>query len=223
MDGIGTMVENKRIYNLKYNNYTFKIIISCLTIIVSLSILIYIRYNTENILKKNEINYVHEGTLASNQIYDKYFSQLPDFKDLNGDGFRFVANPTFSLTQYGLALSKPTSDYDKNGILYIYVNTAKNQPTAKVHHFHVDSARYENFSKELDNILDRRSEKPSNCLDGTTFAFERLPGTRVTSGANIGTCSEYYDMIAKLVLDNVRQWSAIKELPPSESWSVLPE
>lgn len=164
------------------------------------------------------------GPLPSNGGYDDYLGDLPPLRDLNGDGFRFVANPTFSSTRYGLSISRPTSTGEMNGMLNIYTRHPGQETIKQSHRFYVNLDEYLDFSSRIDRIMINWDQETRACTDGTFFAFERVRGEAVNSGTNGRTgCGGSHQEIAEVVRTWMKLWLPESLIPLNTDWSTFIE
>jgi hypothetical protein len=140
---------------------------------------------------------------------------LPPLKTLHGDGLRFVAMPSFGTSDYALAVSLPSGAAYATGVLIVIDKTNESR-TAATRQFRIPSAAYQRMVADLDRLTDGWPGDDNQCLDGSPAAFERVRGTRVTSG--IGNCSQHYDRVKLLVLNAIRRFAPGPDLPTEDDW-----
>lgn len=145
----------------------------------------------------------------------KLLAILPPLTALHGNGLRFVAMPSFGTSDYALAVSLPSGALYASGVLTV-IDKTNEKRAASTRQFRIPSAAYQRLVTELDHLADGWPGDGVQCLDGAPAAFERVRGTRITSG--IGNCSPHYDRIKLLVLNSVRRFAPGPDLPTEDDW-----
>lgn len=142
--------------------------------------------------------------------------KMTPLADLHGDGFRFVAMPSFGTTEYGVVLSLPLPDADHaTGVLTTFAKSGKGLVQHRT--FNIPADEYRKLTSQIDNLTDGWPGNGDDlCLDGTPAAFERVRGTRITSG--VGNCSKHYEQLKALVLAPVRRFAPGNDLPTENDW-----
>ena len=138
--------------------------------------------------------------------------------DLRGDGFRFVAMPSFSRKSYGVVIYLRRPDARQaNGILTIFGASG----SEKIQHrnFSIPVANYRTLTAKIDKLTDGWQGEENICLDGTPAAFERVRATRITSG--VGSCSNNYNQLKSFIHESVRRFASEKDLPADNNWESI--
>ncbi|MDF7775772.1 hypothetical protein P1X14_10985 [Sphingomonas sp. AOB5] len=149
-----------------------------------------------------------------NRLAVRLLSGLPALKSLGDDGFRFVAMPSFNYTNYAVALYLPRNGEQATGVLILYDVRADPAET-KRRAFIMPKADYARLMAAIDTLTDGWAGAIDLCTDGTPLGFERVRGSRITSG--IGNCSDHYDQLGSLVFEALRK-IVPEDMPDSENW-----
>lgn len=162
-----------------------------------------------------------EAPLVVDPAYEAPFlAALPEHATLGPNGIRFLALPSLSHTSYGLFL-KAENDGGASGEFIVFRHSAT-APTQLIHHpIRIPEMPYRDFLKAIDDSADGYWGSAQMCLDGTGILFERIRGSRVTSG-NGNYCTAHYERISMIVLNFVRQNVASPDLPRESSWWLPP-
>ncbi|MBB5717961.1 hypothetical protein FHR23_000868 [Stakelama sediminis] len=165
----------------------------------------------------------HDSPWALND--DPYFreearpllSVMPSLADLHGNGLRFISMPALRGVRYGVVLWLPQPNAKQaNGI---FVMADKQQDGAVTHQraFFMPARDFRALMHRIDILTDGwAGDADGICLDGNPVAFERIRGTKITSGA--GNCSSHYDRLKKLLYQAVQRFAPGKDLPGGPNW-----
>lgn len=141
--------------------------------------------------------------------------KLPSLDALHGDGFRFVAMPSFNRSHFAVAIFMPKPNADAaRGVVSLFDGQNDYAPLSQ-RQFQMPAAAYRSLAAKLDAMTDGWPGDSTMNLDGTPAAFERVRGRRVTSG--IGN-NDHYDRVAKLVWNYLNRFAAGKDLPTRDDW-----
>lgn len=140
---------------------------------------------------------------------------LPPLETLHGDGLRFVAMPSFGISDYALAVSLSSGAAYATGVLLV-IDKTNERRTAATRQFRIPSAAYQRLVADLDSLTDGWPGDSNQCLDGSPAAFERVRGARITSG--IGNCGPHYARVKLLVLNAIRRFAPGADLPTEDDW-----
>lgn len=142
---------------------------------------------------------------------------LPPLNSLGANGLRFVAMPQLSRFHYALSLAG--SGGDAEGIL-IVTDRGRDGPTSTIQHFAMPRAAYAALMADFDGRADGFTgiDTDGACLDGTEIAFERIRGSRVTSGLGNGACFAHYRALGDLVKAALLQAITPSGPPVGENW-----
>lgn len=165
----------------------------------------------ETALLESDDSLVRQSALRS-------LAALPPLDGLNGDGLRFVALPSFGMNNYALAVFLPRNAQQAVGVLIVTSNGVKGATTYQ-RQFRMPASAYRTFVTDVDRRTDGWPGDADMCLDGTPAAFERVRGSRVTSG--IGNCSPHYKALKAVVLRAVRHFAPDEDLPAGDDWTRM--
>ena len=158
-------------------------------------------------LLPNDDGYVRAGALA-------LLGSMMPLNKLDGNGLHFVAMPSFGIAEYGVVIYAPkTGAGEARGTLTVF---RRDQKLPRTRTFLVPAEAYRTWAASFDQHTDGWTGEYSACFDGTPTAFERVRGTRVTSG--IGNCEDHYDEVKNMLLGLVRRYAPGDDLPNSEGW-----
>lgn len=143
---------------------------------------------------------------------------LPPLSSMAGNGFRFAAMPSFSDRWFSAALYLPRDSNEAEGVLATLLGDDEKARTLSVVKFSVPRARYLGFIQRIDALADGWAGDRDLCMDGTTVAFERVNGARITSGIGNAICSKHYGEISASVLSLLRQYGPRDILPSESDW-----
>jgi len=125
---------------------------------------------------------------------------LPPLTGPGANGLRFVAMPQLSYFDYALSLAGTGGNAE--GIL-IVTDRRREGTAAKstTQHFTMPRAAYAALLTEFDHRADGFAgiDTGGACLDGNVIAFERIRGSRITSGIGNGSCFAHYGDIGNIV------------------------
>jgi hypothetical protein len=142
--------------------------------------------------------------------------KLPPLGALNGDGIRFVAMPSFNSSHFAVAITLPDPTADEaQGVLSTFAQHDKYAPLGE-RQFRMPATAYRSLAARLDDLTDGWPGHSVVCLDGTPVAFERVRGSRITSGS--GNCHSHYDQVSELMLDHLLRFAPGEELPTGGWW-----
>ncbi len=162
----------------------------------------------ETALLPTDDRYVRGGAI-------ELLRKLTPLSALNGNGLRFVALPSFGTTEYGVVLSLPSGAAQAAGVLT--VTKRDGRETIQRREFVVPADAYHSLMVKIDKLTDGWPGDANDfCLDGTPAAFERVRGTRITSG--VGNCSDHYKALKTLTLTAVRRFAPGDDLPTEGDW-----
>ncbi|TWB52241.1 hypothetical protein FBZ92_119104 [Nitrospirillum viridazoti] len=141
---------------------------------------------------------------------------LPPLKHLNKDGLRFVAMPSFGVSDYAVALWLPAPDASEAQGLFAAVEKSD---TAGVHmgrEFTIPATEYRTLMSNLDRLIQTGNRDNDLCLDGTGAAFDRFKDGTVIS--SLGNCSPMFEELKLVVLKAVRRFAPGDDLPTEDDW-----
>ncbi len=145
--------------------------------------------------------------------------QLPPLAEVDPNGFRFVAMPSFGYAEYGLTLTQDGHRGAMRGTVYIFGREIEGEAASSVNRvdFQVDAASARSFLEEFDaKIAGYAGDSEFMCLDGSPMGFERVNNSRIWSGQ--GNCEPHYDELRKIVLEFVRLHVSSSMLPTEDDW-----
>jgi hypothetical protein len=135
----------------------------------------------------------------------KLLRPLPALNALNGNGLRFAAMPYFGGVIHALTLSHAEGPGPAEGFIAV-TTLQEGKNMVHIQRFTVPQADYSHFTTQFDRLTDGWSGAGDGvCLDGTEIAFERVRGTRTTSGR--GNCEAHYNEVRLLVQRLVRRFA----------------
>jgi hypothetical protein len=116
------------------------------------------------------------------------------------DGFRFVAMPSFGKQWFALALHAKGNE--ARGVLVSVTRSdTRNGAAESERTFSMPLPAYQAMVARVDRFSDSWKGDSGYWLDGTTAAFERVRGGRVTSG--MGNSATHYARLASMVRDDL--------------------
>ncbi|WP_375287500.1 hypothetical protein [Sphingomonas sp.] len=145
-----------------------------------------------------------------------YLEALPPGRILAPDGLRFIASAELQRNVYALALTLQPGWPTANGILIVDESWPQPKPRAR-YTCQMPAAGYRALTAALDKQLDGFAGSPDFVTDGTSYAFERIRGDRVTSGS--GNAITAYHQAGDLILRYTRAACSFTRLPePGSEW-----
>lgn len=155
-----------------------------------------------------------DGIVRGSAAY--LLGQLPPLEALHGDGVRFVAMPSFNQAHFAVAISLPKPNASvAEGIVVRFDQDNRYGPLGQ-RQFRMPASAYRSLTAKLDTLTDGWPGEAIWCLDGTPTAFERVRGTRVTSG--IGNCELHYQHVSQLMWNYLHRFAPGDDLPTGGSW-----
>ncbi|WP_176787114.1 hypothetical protein [Sphingomonas sp. NFR15] len=162
----------------------------------------------ETALLASDDQFVRQSALRS-------LAALPPLSGLNGDGLRFVALPSFGMNNYALAVFLPRNAQQAVGVLIVTSIGVKGAATHR-REFRMPASAYRTLVADVDRRTDGWPGDADMCLDGIPAGFERVRGSRVTSG--IGNCSPHYKALKAVILRAMRRFAPVEDLPAGDDW-----
>ncbi len=193
---------------------TIIVLIQILGIATFITIQLLKDYKIQNALRKQSST--HERPLLVND--DSNMSQLlrllPSLDTLQGNGFRFVADPDWFHKDYALALYLPAPNGSRaKGVIIIKEGS---NPSIKQHNFTIPANAYRTLVKNIDKKTDSWKGSTMIFFHYTTTAFERVRGKKVTSGIGQGYP---YTEIQSLILTTLKEYAPNDDLPKNPDWT----
>jgi hypothetical protein len=145
---------------------------------------------------------------------------LPKPEALAGDGFRFVAMPSFGDQWYALAVWKPKDSNEAAGMLIGWVRDPREntETPREPQSFAMPAAAYAAMMTSFDRLADGWPGDGTMCLDGTPVAFERVRGARIVSGSGSASCTDHYKALSAIVLRGVKPFAPLGSLEVDSEW-----
>ncbi|MEH3106499.1 MAG: hypothetical protein PGN09_04200 [Sphingomonas fennica] len=165
--------------------------------------------------RTHEASLQQSGNAFIREFVVKFLVKLPPIQDLHGDGLRFIAMPSFGTSEYALAVSLRSKASGAAGTLVVLDKT-NDVPRYSHRRFSMPTATYRALVADIDRLTDSWPGDADDCWDGSPVAFERVRGTRVTSG--LGNCSPHYGQLKLRVLNVVRRSAPGPDLPTENDW-----
>jgi hypothetical protein len=170
-----------------------------------------------------ESSKTHEGPLTVRSFEAEFVARimapLPPLKSLQGDGYRFVAAPSFGPHVFGLAIRRAPNSTQAEGDLLVYPQDRGEIGKPVSRHFVIPASAYAAWMQRIDKAADGwPGSTKSRCLDGTGAAFERVRGQRVTSGIGNSACDDHYRQISQATLELMQRYAPGPDLPRDSEW-----
>jgi len=165
-----------------------------------------------------------EGPLAGRDILERSamgpMNLLMPRTALRGEGVRFVAMPQLSPTWYAVELAGAGQGPVPVTVIVIHRNPHDDGFVPVTMPFAVSRETYAKLTAALDRLTDGYAGHAWDmCLDGTVVAFERVRGSRITSGiGNIYCGGTHYGEISALFLPVVCDHAGLENPPKDIGW-----
>lgn len=177
------------------------LILAELAVFVYFAIPATIHYR-ESIARQIEETRTREGALTGGDVIRAsalaQLKPLPPLRGLGTNGLRFVAMP--QLSRFWYALSLASSGGDAEGILIVTERGVEGAaPALTTQHFTMPRAAYAALLADFDGRADGFAGTDGACMDGSEIAFERVRGTRITSGIGNAGCIAHYRALGDIV------------------------
>jgi hypothetical protein len=178
--------------------------------------------NREMRAARIEYSRTHEGPLRADdngmvhRSATYLLGQLPPLVALHGDGLRFVAMPSFNKAHFAIAISLPKPNASEAGGIVARFDQYNRYAPLGQRRFRLPASAYRSLTAKLDALTDGWPGKANWCADGTPTAFERVRGTRVTSG--IGNCELHYEHVEQLMWNYMQRFAPGDDLPTGGGW-----
>jgi hypothetical protein len=149
-------------------------------------------------------------------------SEMKSLSELSPDGLRFVAIPSSTVSYYGVVLTlESTQATEAAGVLSIFYTGGSGATDIEERKFSMPTNEYRALTAKIDRLTDAwPGESGFACIDGTTTAFERVRGKRITSGT--GSCGRHYGALRSIMLEEVRKFAPGGDLPAQDDWRRPP-
>lgn len=144
--------------------------------------------------------------------------RLPPQSVADKSGFRFVAMPSFSREWYVLSISDGQTGTARGLLAVVKRDDSGQLSSGNVQEISIPGNSYVRLKSQIENIAKNFSGDVESCFDGTPVAFELADDTRVMSGVGSATCGGHYRAISAAVLNGIRPFIGVTDLPPNYDW-----
>lgn len=149
-----------------------------------------------------------------------HLAELTPLNELNGNGFRFVAMPSFDGAAYAFSLSLKPGAAQAEGQLHVITRVRETGTENAVQLLDIEAPRneVEAFFRRIDALTrNYPGEGGYGCLDGTSVGYERVVGATIWSGE--GNCEPVYRNLKNAVQAFVQAHVDSPLVPTQEGWS----
>ncbi len=156
---------------------------------------------------------VHRGARPADPKPDALENALPKLD--SAEGLRFLARPTFSLDDYGVAIhARP--DGTAEGAILVYARIPK---TVTSRAFTLPAPAWHDLTAAINSALAQEELKPRYCTDGVAYTIERAATGRRSWGTNGVACPLRYARVAAILRAALAKDAPGPDLPTSDTWS----
>lgn len=145
-----------------------------------------------------------------------YLEALSSGRAVAPDGLRFIASAELQQNVYAVTLTLQPGRPIATGVVFVDESWPEPKPRTR-HICQMPATEYRALMASLDNQLDGFKGSPHFAIDGTSYAFERTRGNRMTSGS--GNAIATYHRAGDMILRYTRAACSLPSLPePGSEW-----